>query len=135
MDRRLSSTHIQNKLFWYIIFLQILFYLFSLMSVSVELFLFLCYQDDLEYHCILMPHEAFVGYDQTIANGVGPVSLELVQLKFVPYIIISYLISSCVTAYPTQHPQFCYTNFLNALSFCSLAFCATHHCGTNRRLI
>jgi hypothetical protein len=25
-----------------------------------------------------MPHETFVGYDQTIANGVGPTSLELV---------------------------------------------------------
>jgi hypothetical protein len=101
------------------------FLLFPLMSVSVEIFLFLCYQDDLEYHCILMPHEVFVGYDQTIANGIGQVSLELVQLKFVPYIIISYLISHCVTAYPTQHPQFCYTHFLNALSFCNLAFCAT----------
>jgi hypothetical protein len=38
----------------------------------------LCFQDDLEYHCVLMPQEAFVEYVQTIANGVVPASLELV---------------------------------------------------------
>jgi hypothetical protein len=48
------------------------------MSVSVDLFLFLYFQDDLEYRCVLVLQEAFVGYDQIIANDVGLASLELV---------------------------------------------------------
>jgi hypothetical protein len=46
------------------------FLLFPLMSVSVDFFLFLYFQDDLEYRCILMFQEAFVEYDQTITNNV-----------------------------------------------------------------
>jgi hypothetical protein len=48
------------------------------MLVSIDLFLFLCYQGDLEYHCVLMSQEAFIGYGQTITNGIGPSFLELV---------------------------------------------------------
>jgi hypothetical protein len=48
------------------------------MLVSVDLFLFLCFQDNLEYHCVLVSHELFVGYDQTIANGVRLTFIELV---------------------------------------------------------
>jgi hypothetical protein len=47
------------------------------MSVSVNLFLFLCFQIDLEYHCVLISNKTFVGYEQTIINGVGSASLEL----------------------------------------------------------
>jgi hypothetical protein len=54
------------------------------MSISVNLFLFLYFQDDLEYRCVLVLQEVFVGYDQTIANDVGLTSLELVLPKFVP---------------------------------------------------
>jgi hypothetical protein len=48
------------------------------MSVSVDLFLFLYFQDDLEYHCVLVLQESFIRYDQTIANDVRLASLELV---------------------------------------------------------
>jgi hypothetical protein len=54
------------------------------MSVSVNLFLFLYFQDDLEYRCVLMLQEAFVGYDQTIANDVGLASLEFVLPQVCP---------------------------------------------------
>jgi hypothetical protein len=53
------------------------FLLLSLMSVSVNIFLLLYYQDDLEYHCILMSQGVFVGYDQTIAYSIRPAYLEL----------------------------------------------------------
>jgi hypothetical protein len=52
------------------------------MSVSVDIFLFLYFYDDLEYRCVLMLQEAFVGYDQTIANDVGIASLEFADLSF-----------------------------------------------------
>jgi hypothetical protein len=61
-----------------------LFLLFPLMSVSVDHFLFLYFQDDLEYSCVLMLQEAFIGYDQTIANDVGLTSLELVLPQICP---------------------------------------------------
>jgi hypothetical protein len=48
------------------------------MLVPVDLFIFLCYQNDLEYHCVLMSQEAFIRYDQIITNSVGSVYLELV---------------------------------------------------------
>jgi hypothetical protein len=105
------------------------------MSVSVDLFLFLYFQDDLEYHYVLVLQEAFVGYDQTIANGVGLTSLELVLPKFVPNIIISDSIFSCVATYPMQHPYFSYTHLLDVLSFYSPTFCVIHHRGFNRRPI
>jgi hypothetical protein len=43
--------------------------------------------------------------------------------KFIPYIIISNLISPCVAAYPTQHSHFSYIHLLDVLSFCSPALC------------
>jgi hypothetical protein len=61
-----------------------LFLLFPPMSVRVDLFLFLYFQDDLEYCCVLVLQEAFVGYDQTIANDVGLASLELVLPQVCP---------------------------------------------------
>jgi hypothetical protein len=45
---------------------------------------FLCFQDDLEYHCVLVLQEAFVGYNQIIANDVGLASLELVLPQIYP---------------------------------------------------
>jgi hypothetical protein len=48
------------------------------MSVSVDLFLFLYFHDDLEYRYVLVLHEAFVGYDQVISNDVGLTYFELV---------------------------------------------------------
>jgi hypothetical protein len=109
------------------------FLLFPPMSVSVDFFLFLCFQDNLEYHCILMPQETLVKYDQTIATDVGPVSFELVLPKFVPYIITSNSISPYVATYPTQYPHFNYTYILNVLFFYSPTFCTIHHCKPNRR--
>jgi hypothetical protein len=61
--------------------------------------------------------------------------LNRYYLKFVPNIIISDLIFPCVATYPTQHPHFSYTYFLNVLSFCSPTFCVIHHRGSNRRLV
>jgi hypothetical protein len=133
MNRYLPHTHIQSKLFGYISFLQIFFLLFSPMSVSVDLFLFFYFQDDLKYRCVLMLQEASVGYDQTIANDVGLASLEYRYPKFVPNIIISDLIFPCVVTYPTQHLHFSYTHLLDVLSFCSPTFCVIHHRGSNHR--
>jgi hypothetical protein len=110
-----------------------LFLLFSPMSVSVDLFLFLYFQDDLEYCCVLVLQEAFVGYDQTIANDVGLASFELMLPKFVPNIIIFYSIFPYVATYPTQHPHFSYTHLLDVLSFCNPTFCVIHHRESNRR--
>jgi hypothetical protein len=61
-----------------------LFLLVPLMSVSVDLFLFLYFQDDLEYRCVLVLQVVFDGYDQTIANDVGLASLELVLPQVYP---------------------------------------------------
>jgi hypothetical protein len=61
-----------------------LFLLFPPMSVPVDLFIFLYFQDDLEYRCVLVLQEAFVGYDQTIANDIGLASLELVLPQVCP---------------------------------------------------
>jgi hypothetical protein len=47
------------------------------MLVSVDICLFLYFWNDLEYHYVLVPQKVFVGYDQTIANDVGPDSLEI----------------------------------------------------------
>jgi hypothetical protein len=115
-----SSKHSYPKQALWIYFIPSnLFLLLPLMSVSVDSFLFLYFQDDLEYSCVLVLQEAFVGYNQTIANDVELVSLELVLPKFVPNIIISDLIFSCVATYPTQHTHFSYIHLLNVLSFCS----------------
>jgi hypothetical protein len=54
------------------------------MSVSVDRFLFLYFQDDLEYRCVLVLQEAFIGYDQTIANDIELTSLELVLPQVCP---------------------------------------------------
>jgi hypothetical protein len=105
------------------------------MSVSVDLFLFLYFQDDLEYCCVPVLQVAFVGYDQTIANDVGLASLKLVLPKFVPNVIISDLIFPYVITYPMQHPHFSYTHLMDVLSFCSSTFCVIHHWGSNRRLV
>jgi hypothetical protein len=82
MNRHFSNTPIQNKLFGYISFLQISFYYFLSCQFSVDLFLFLCFQVNLEYHRVLVPQKAFIGYDQTITNDVGLVFLELVLPQF-----------------------------------------------------
>jgi hypothetical protein len=114
----LSSTHSYPKQAFWVYFIPLnIFLLLPPMSVSVNLFLFLYFQDDLKYRCVLMLHEAFVEYDQTITNDVGLASLELVLPKFVPNIIISDSIFPCVATYPTQHPHFSYTHLLNVLSF------------------
>jgi hypothetical protein len=129
-----SSKHSYLKQTLWIYFIPSnIFLLLPLMSVSVDLFIFLYFQDDLEYHCVLVLHEAFVRYDQIIANDVGLASLELVLPQVCPNIIISDSIFPCVATYPTQHPHFSYTHFLNMLSFCSLTFCAIHHRGSNHR--
>jgi hypothetical protein len=103
------------------------------MSVSVDLFFLLYFQDDLEYRCVPVLQEVFVRYDQTIANDVGLASLELVLPKFVPNIIISDSIFPYVITYLTQHPHFSYTHLLDVLSFCSPTFYVIHHRGSNRR--
>jgi hypothetical protein len=130
----LSSTHSYPKQALGVYFIPSnLFLLLSPMSVSVDLFLFLYFQDDLKYRCVLILQEDFVGYDQTIVNDVGLASLELVLPKFVPNIIIFYSIFPCVATYPTQHPHFSYTHLLDVLSFCSPTFCAIQHRGSNHR--
>jgi hypothetical protein len=67
-----------KQAFWIYFILSNIFLLLPLMSVSVDIFIFLCFQDDLEYHYVLVLQEVFVGYDQTIANSVGLASLVLV---------------------------------------------------------
>jgi hypothetical protein len=80
-----SSNHSYPKQALWIYFIPSNFFLLlPPMSVSVDLFLFLYFQDDLEYHCVLVPQETFVGYDQTITNGVGPASLESVLPQVCP---------------------------------------------------
>jgi hypothetical protein len=80
-----SSKHSYPKQILWIYFIPSnLFLLFPPMSVSVDLFLFLYFQDDLEYRCILVLQEAFVGYDQAIANDVGLASLKLVLPQVCP---------------------------------------------------
>jgi hypothetical protein len=108
-----------------------LFLLLPLMSVSVDFFLFLYFHDDLEYHCLLVTQDIFVGYDQTIANNIELTSLEFVLPKFISYMFVSDLISPCVAVYPTQHLHFNYTQLLNMLSFYNPAFCVIHHRGPN----
>jgi hypothetical protein len=70
-----------------------LFLLLPPKSVLVDLFLFLYFQDDLEYRCVLVFQEAFVGYDQTIANDVGLASLVIGATPSLS-IILSFLIRS-----------------------------------------
>jgi hypothetical protein len=83
----LSSTHSYPKQDLWVYFIPSnLFLLLPPMSVSVDLFLY--FQDDLKYRCVLILQEAFVGYDQTIANDVGLASLELVLRKLIIIIII-----------------------------------------------
>jgi hypothetical protein len=85
----LSSTHSYPKQDLCVYFIPSnLFLLLPPMSVSVDLFLFLYFQDDLKYRCVLILQEAFVGYDQTIANDIGLASLELVLPKLIIIIII-----------------------------------------------
>jgi hypothetical protein len=80
-----SSKHSYPKqALWMCFVPSNLFLLLPLMLVSVDLFLFLYFQVDLEYRCVLMLQEAFVGYDQTIANDVGLTSLELVLPQICP---------------------------------------------------
>jgi hypothetical protein len=110
-----------------------IFLLLPPMSVSVNLFLFLYFQDNLKYRCVLVLQEAFVGYDQTITNDVRLFSLEWCYPKFISNIIISDSIFPCVATYPTQHPHFNYTHLLDVLSFCSPTFCAIHNRGSSRR--
>jgi hypothetical protein len=62
----------------------------------------------------------FVGYDQTTANDVRPCCFEFVLPKFVSYIIILDLISSCMVMNPTQHPYFSDTHLLNVFFFTSI---------------
>jgi hypothetical protein len=69
-----------------------LFLLLPAISVLVEFFLFLCFQDDWEYNCILLSQETFVGYDQTIANGVGPASFESIYLSRISSFLIRSLL-------------------------------------------
>jgi hypothetical protein len=76
MDRYLSGTPIQSMLFRYILFLQVFSYCFlPCYSWSTP---FLCFRDDLKYHYVLVFQEFFIGYDQTITNGVESGSLELI---------------------------------------------------------
>jgi hypothetical protein len=76
-----SSKHSYPKQALWIYFIPSnLFLLLPPMSVSVDIFLFLCFQDDLEYHYVLVLQEAFVGYYQTITNDVGLASLEYVLI-------------------------------------------------------
>jgi hypothetical protein len=59
-----SSKHSYPKQVPWIYFIPSnLFLLLSPMSFSVDFFLFLYFQDDLEYRCELVLQEGFVGYD------------------------------------------------------------------------
>jgi hypothetical protein len=58
--------------------------------------------------------------------------LSWCHLKFIPYIIISDLISSCVAAYPTQYLYFSYTHLLDVLSFYNPTLCVIYYRGANR---
>jgi hypothetical protein len=79
-----SSKHsYPNQTFWIYFILSNLFSLLPL-SVLVNLFFFLYFQDDLEYRYILMSRKVFVGYDQTITNDVEPTSFELVLPQICP---------------------------------------------------
>jgi hypothetical protein len=61
----LFSTHSYPKqALWVYYIPSNLFLLLPPMSVSVDLLLFLYFQDDLKYHYVLMLQEISVGYDQ-----------------------------------------------------------------------
>jgi hypothetical protein len=62
-------------------------------------------------------------------NSVVPTSLKLILPKFVPFIIVSDLISPCVAEYPIQYSYFNYSHLLNMLSFCNPIFYVVHHRG------
>jgi hypothetical protein len=79
-----SKYSYQKQALWIYFIPSNPFLLLPHMLTSVDLFLSLCFQDDLEYHYVLVPQEAFVGYDQTITNGVGLTSLELVLPQVCP---------------------------------------------------
>jgi hypothetical protein len=111
--------------------LQSLKYLF-IISSHVNLDLFLCFLDGLEYRYVLMPHEAIIGYDQTLTNDVRPTSFELVPHHFTRIIFISDSVSSCMVTDLAQHSHFGYT-FLDMLSFSNPAFCTIHHRRPNHR--
>jgi hypothetical protein len=56
-----SSKHYYLKQTLWIYFIPSnIFLLLPPMSVSVDLFIFLCFHDDLEYHCVLVLQETFV---------------------------------------------------------------------------
>jgi hypothetical protein len=81
----LSSKHSYPKQALWVYFIPSnIFLLLPPMPVSVDLFIFLYFQNDLEYRCVLVLQEAFVGYDQTIANDVGLAYLELVLPQVCP---------------------------------------------------
>jgi hypothetical protein len=58
-------------------FVVVVVVLFPSILVSVDLCFFLCFRDDLEYHCVSVPQEVFIGYDQIMVNSIGLASLEL----------------------------------------------------------
>jgi hypothetical protein len=65
------------------------------MSVLVDLCLFLCFRDDLESHYIPVPHETFVGHDETIVNVIGLTFLQLVltpTLSHISSLLIRYFL-------------------------------------------
>jgi hypothetical protein len=82
-----SSKHSYSKQALWIYFIPSnLFLLLPSISVPVDLFLFLCFQDDLEFHYVLVLQEIFIGYNQTITNDVGLASFELV----LPQVCLEY---------------------------------------------
>jgi hypothetical protein len=131
--RSLSSTPIQNKLLSILHFFKFFLIISFYISLSRPLS-FLYFQNDLEYHywCLRKPSLDMTKPSQMMLNQLF---LNWCYAKFVPYIIISDLISPCMATYPTEHPYFGYTHLLNILSFCSPTFCIIHHHIYNRHYV
>jgi hypothetical protein len=74
------------------------FIVFSHISLGRPLH-FLCFQDDLEHHNVLVSQWPSLDMTKLSQTVLDRILLNWCYPKFVPYIIISDLISHCVAAY------------------------------------
>jgi hypothetical protein len=125
MDRHLPSTHIQSK-FFFDIFHSFKFFFIDLSHVSL----------DRSFYLLVFLRRLRISLcTKSSQMMLNQLLLNLCYPKFITYIIISDLISHCVTTYLTQHPYFIYTHVLDVLSFCNPAFCTIYHRGSNHRYV
>jgi hypothetical protein len=90
--------------------------------IILNLYYDIYFQDNLEYHYVPVSQETFVGYDQTITNGIGSASLNWCYPMFVLYIIIFLFDLFLYDHISNTTSDFSYTHILNVLSFCRSTF-------------